>query len=344
MADISTKYLGLTLKNPLVVGSSGLTDTPEKVQELEKKGAGAVVLKSIFEEEIEHTYRDILREEMDTSGNMEALDYFDYQIRAETLDRFRNLVEESKEKVSIPVIASVNCSYSHEWVYFAQELESAGADALELNMFFLPSDLDRTREEREAAYFAIIDRVEEEISVPVSLKISHYFTDLGPMIKRLSETGIEGLVLFNRFWQPDFDIENLEIVPSRVLSTPDEISLPLRWIAIMAGRVDCDLAASTGVHDAEGLIKALLAGAQVAQAVSTFYMNGTDHIQVILDGLEDWMEEHEYLNLDHLRGLMSQAASADPAAYERVQFMRYFGQRFGPPGEGRPQALDEFTY
>ncbi len=344
MVDISTKYLGLDLKNPLVVGSSGLTDTPEKVKELEEKGAGAVVLKSIFEEEIEHQYRDVLREEADSSGNVEALDYFDYQIRAETLDRFRNLVRESKEKISIPVIASVNCTYSHEWAYFAKELESAGADALELNMFFLPSEFDRTREEQEAAYFGIIDGVKEEISVPVSLKISHYFTDLGPMIKRLSETGIVGLVLFNRFWQPDFDIENLEIVPSRVLSTPDEISLPLRWLAIMSGRVECDLVASTGVHDSEGLIKALLAGAQVAQAVSTFYLHGTDQIQVMLDGLEEWMEEHEYLNLDHFRGLMSQAASADPAAYERVQFMRYFGQRFGPSGHGRTQALDEFTY
>jgi dihydroorotate dehydrogenase (fumarate) len=277
------------------------------------------------------------------AGNQEALDYFDYQIRGELLDRYVALVRESKRRVVIPVMASVNCTYSYEWVTFARELQSAGADALELNMFFLPSDLARSREEAERAYFDIIARVQDEITIPVALKISPYFSDLGPMIQRLSHTGIAGLVLFNRFWSPDIDIENLRVVAGHVMSAPEEIALPLRWIALMAGRVDCDLAASTGVHDAAGLIKMLLAGATAVQMVSALYRHGPDHIQTVLADLERWMSAHHYVSLQQFKGMMIQSAVANPAAWERVQFMRTFGQRMQGPGHEPFQSLDGFT-
>ncbi|MBC7234225.1 MAG: dihydroorotate dehydrogenase-like protein [Chloroflexi bacterium] len=345
MADLATTYLGLKLRTPLIVGSSELTDSPAKVEELEKKGAGAVVLKSIFEEEIAHEYRAILREELKAGSSAEAVDYLDQALRAENLDRYKQLVADCKKRVDIPVIASVNCTYSHEWAYFAGELVNAGADALELNMFFSPSDLQRTREEAEAAYFRVVERVREQAScVPVALKVSSYFTDLGSMLLRLCQAGVTGLVLFNRFWAPDFDIDKLEIVPSRILSTPEELATPLRWIAIMSGRLSCDLAASTGIHDAAGLIKVLLAGAKAGQVVSTLYKNGTGHIQTILDGLTEWMEKHEFLTVEQFRGLMSQKVSANPAVYERVQFMRYYGGLFQGREGGVPGGMDALRY
>jgi len=327
MADLSTKYLGLTLKNPIIVGSCGLTNSVANIQDLENKGAAAVVLRSIFEEEIAFEFEDVLKQASPGSYNpeyFEYFDYFDYQIREKHLGEYTDLIKESKKSVSIPVIASVNCTYSHEWAFFAKELESAGADALELNMFFLPTDFNRSTKDKEQAYFDIIERVKNEVSIPIALKISYYFSNLGPMIQKLSNTGVSGLVLFNRFWSPDFDIDNLEIVPTNVLSTPAELAISLRWIAIMAERVNCDLAASTGVHDGKAVIKQLLAGADAVQVVSTLYKNGSSHIQKMLDELENWMTVQGYYGLDQFRGKMSQAKSSNPAAYQRVQFMKHF--------------------
>ncbi|MHB9032372.1 MAG: dihydroorotate dehydrogenase-like protein [Anaerolineae bacterium] len=344
MTDISTQFMGLQLRNPIIAGSSGLTNTAEGVERLAQNGAGAVVLKSIFEEEITVEYRELLRETLRQGGSAEAVDYLDYQIRAENLDNYKALIADSKKRVSIPVIASVNCTYSHEWTYFAREIAAAGADALELNMFFMPTDLRRTREEQERAYFDIISHVREQVQIPIALKISPYFTDLGPMIQRLSETGINGLVLFNRFWSPDFDIEKLRLVPGNLLSTPAESTLPLRWVAIMAGRAKCDLAASTGIHDVTGVIKQLLAGAQAVQVVSTLYRNGLQRLQQMVAGLNNWMEEHNYHEIQQFRGMMSQSASADPAAYERAQFMRYYGGIGGAGKSHTPgQALNGFN-
>ena len=325
MADLSTKYLGLSLKNPLIAGSSGLSRSSKGVKELEAAGAGAVVLKSIFEEEILFEYDDFLKEAQQKGVDLAQFDYYDHALKGDKIEAYTRLIKESKDSVSIPVIASVNCVYSHEWIYFAQQLEAAGADALELNMFFLPSDFERTTEQKEAAYFTIIDRVVKALNIPVSLKISYYFTNLGPMIQKLSATGIAGLVLFNRFYSPDFDIEKLEVVPSNVLSNPSDLALSLRWIAIMSQRVECDLAASTGVHDGVALVKQLLAGATVVQAVSTLYANGKERITAMLEILEEWMTRKGYARIDDFRGLMSQAKSSRPDAYERAQFMRYFG-------------------
>ena len=325
MADFSTHYLGLKLRNPLIAGSSGLTNSVKGVKEFEENGAGAVVLKSIFEEEIVFEYEDILKEAGGKGVDMDQFDYFDYQVKGEKLEKYTGLISECKKSVSIPVIASVNCLYSHEWTSFAKQLQDAGADALELNMFFLPSDFARTTEEKEKAYFQIIESIKKTVSIPIALKISYYFSNLGPMIQQLSETGIAGLVLFNRFYNPDFDIDKLEVVSSNVFSNPSDLHMSLRWIAIMAERVSCDLAASTGVHDGDALIKQILAGANAVQVVSSLYQNGKGQIKTMLDSLEDWMTGKGFSSLDDFRGKMSQAKSSNPAAYERVQFMRYFG-------------------
>jgi dihydroorotate dehydrogenase (fumarate) len=324
VSDLSTQYLGLTLRNPIVVGSCGLTSSVDGIRDLEQGGAAAVVLKSIFEEEIAFEYQEVLKQAA-PDFNIEHFDYYDYQIKEEKLNRHIQLVQESKKSVSIPIIASINCTYSHEWVFFARELESAGADALELNMFFLPSDLGRSSEETERVYFDIVEKVKRQVSIPIALKISYYFTNLGSMIQRLSNTGIAGLVLFNRFFSPDFDIEDLKIVRANVFSTPAELAIPLRWIAMMANRVNCDLAASTGIHDGQAVIKQILAGANAVQIVSALYKGGIGSIRTMLDELDRWMTHNGYYGLEQFRGKMSQAQSRDPAAYERFQFMRHFG-------------------
>jgi dihydroorotate dehydrogenase (fumarate) len=325
MVDLSTEYLGMKLKNPVIASSSGLTNSVKSIKELAENGAGAVVLKSIFEEEIAFEYEDILKEAESKGYNLDQFDYYDYKIKEDNLDKYTTLINESKKNVSIPVIASVSCVYSHEWLAFASQLEKAGADALELNMFFLPSDFERTSEEKEKAYFQIIEQVQKVVSLPIALKISYYFSNLGPMIQKLSNTGIAGLVLFNRFFSPDFDIDKFEVKSSNVFSAPSDLSISLRWIAIMAERVNCDLAASTGVHDGVALIKQLLAGADAVQVASTLYENGKGRIGEMLKTLEDWMEGKGYGSLSNFRGKMSQAKSSNPAAYERVQFMKYFG-------------------
>ena len=325
MFYLSTRYLGLKLKNPVIAGSSGLTNSVKSIQDLEESGAGAVVLKSIFEEEIAFEYEDILKEASEEGVNLDQFDYYDFHIKGEKLDKYTTLIEESKKSVSIPVIASINCVYSHEWTSFAKQLQTAGADALELNMFFLPSEFDRTSEEKEKAYFQIIEKVQKEVSIPIALKISYYFSNLGPMIQQLSETGIAGLVLFNRFYSPDFDIEKMEVVSSNVFSAPSDLPTSLRCIAIMAERVSCDLAASTGVHDGTALIKQILAGANAVQVASTLYKNGKGQIAEMLKTLDNWMGQKSFNNLADFRGKMSQAKSSNPAAYERLQFMKYFG-------------------
>jgi dihydroorotate dehydrogenase (fumarate) len=317
--------MGMTLKSPIIVGSSGLTRSADRIADLEKNGAGAVVLKSIFEEEIAFEYQDMLQQAAPGAYNFEHFDYYDYQIQEERLSRYITLIQESKRRVSMPLIASVNCMYSHEWTFFAERLQAAGADALELNMFFPPSDSARTSQEREQLYLDVVDKVTKRVSIPIALKISHYMDNLGAMIQRLSETGISALVLFNRFYSPDFDIESRKVTSANVLSAPGEYVLPLRWIALTAGRVDCDLVASTGIHDGETVIKQLLAGATAVQVVSALYKNGTEHLKTMVQDLQTWMIRNEYYALEQFRGEMSQAQSQDPAVYERFQFMKHFG-------------------
>ncbi len=328
MADLTTTYLGLKLKNPIIAASSGLTEHLKSIKELEKNGAAAIVLKSIFEEEITHEYEALVKE-ADTLGyNAEHMDYFDYQIREKNITRYIQLIKEAKAEVSIPIIASINCFSTHEWEYFALNCEKAGADALEINMFILPSDITIESNLVENKYVQIIEKVRNKINIPIALKISPYFSNLGTMIQKLSKSGIQGLVLFNRFFSPDFDIDKLELTSSFVFSNPDDIALSLRWVSIMSKRIDCDIVASTGIHDGEGVIKQILAGATAVQLASVLYKNGTTIINDMLITLEDWMDKKGYKNLDECRGLLSQSESTDPALYERVQFMRYFSGKF----------------
>ncbi len=324
MANLSTKYLGLNLRNPLIVGSCGLTSTVADIVALEKAGAGAVVLKSIFEEEILMEMEHEVSAAENDGYDAKAFDYYDYKIKDKNLSAYVKLIEETKAAVSIPVIASINCVSAHEWPYFAKKIEAAGADALELNIFALPTNFNKTSADNEQLYFEVAQKIKEHVSIPVSLKISPYSANLGPFIQKLSETGIAGLVLFNRFWSPDFDIDNFTLIASHVLSRGDELALSLRWIAIMSERVSCDLSASTGVHDASSAIKQILAGANAVQIVSALYKNGKEHLQTILDEMNVWMDKHEFESIDDFRGKMSQAKSEDPAMYERVQFMRFF--------------------
>lgn len=335
--DISTTYMGIPLKNPIIVGSSGLTATVEGVTRLAEMGAGAVVLKSLFQEEITLETDKAVEEARQSDGSVAWFDYngrqtpmefYGYKVKEDNLARYSQLITQCRENVSIPVIASINCaSDSLEWISFAKEVEKAGAQALELNMFFPPTRFGQTPQEKETLYFKVIAQILKTVTIPVALKISHYFTDLAPSIQRLSTSGIGGLVLFNRFFSPDIDITKLEVTPSHLFSTPAEMSLPLRWIAIMANKSSCDLVASTGVHDGESVVKQILAGAQAVQVVSTLYKNGIKHLPVMIDTLETWMGSKGIKTIEDFRGRLAQESTTDPSVYERAQFMKYFADK-----------------
>ncbi|MEA3477735.1 MAG: dihydroorotate dehydrogenase-like protein, partial [Bacteroidota bacterium] len=249
------------------------------------------------------------------------------RIRQENLDKYIKLITEAKSKVSIPVIGSINCTTSHEWSYFAKSLQKAGADALELNVFILPSKLELTSDYIEKTYFDIIQKVKKEVSIPIAIKMSFFFSNLAHVIEKLSKSGVAGIVLFNRFYSPDIDINKLEVLAANVLSTPSELSTSLRWIGIMANRIGCDLAASTGVHDGAGVIKQILAGADAVQVVSTLYNNGPEYLETMLNDIRSWMQDKKYDKINAFKGILSQEKYLDPALFERVQFMKYFSDR-----------------
>lgn len=328
MKDLSTEYLGLKLKNPIVAASSGLTGSVEGLLNMEKHGAGAVVIKSIFEEEIllqaELETKEAEQDPMIYSELSETLDYIDLHIKEEKLNDFLILISEAKKKLSIPVIASINCVSGEDWTHFTRKMEEAGADALELNIFLNPADFKN--KEFEKTYFKITQKVLETVEIPVSIKISKYFTRLGLSVKALSETGVAGIVMFNRFYTPDIDIDKIEITSAPMFSSPEEQYDTLRWIAIMSGKVDCDLAASTGIHTGEDVIKMLLAGASVAQVASTLYKKGPDQIGRILKKIEKWMTNKGFDSLEEFRGVLARKYGEDPAAFERMQFMKNFSE------------------
>lgn len=324
MIDLSTNYAGLQLTSPIIAASSGITDNVESIKEIEKYGGGAVVVKSIFEEEILMEAEKAITEKMVHHHLRETFDYIDHHIKGMRIDNYIRLISDAKKAVKIPVIASINCTSKYEWPYFVHRIQEAGADALELNMFILPSNPEISGRDNEEQYFEIIDNVRKVSKIPLTLKISFYFSSLAQMITRLSKTDISALVLFNRFYSPDFDLDNMKIIPSNVLSTPEEVSITLRWISIMSGRVYCDLAASTGVHNGKAAIKQIAAGAKAVQVASVLYKNGIPYIADMLDDIRKWMAEKKFDNLDAFRGIMSQKASDNPAAFERIHFMKYF--------------------
>jgi len=327
MPEITTNYMGLKLKNPIIASSSGLTDTLDKLIDLEKSGVGAVVVKSIFEEEIVmHTERTI--QKMSASGFIypETVEYFeyDYEEIEDPVQTYLKLIADAKKKLTIPVIASINCVSENGWDEFAHLVEKAGADALELNIFLLPSDPTRTAEDNEKIYYEAVKRVLAKVKIPVSIKIGPYASNLAALLEKLSKTGIAGLVLFNRSYNTDFDINTLEFTSASVLTAPSDIYHSLRWIALMSGKVKCSLAASTGVHDGAGMIKMLLAGANAVQVASTLYRNGNGQVAKMISELTTWMNAQGYKSIQEFSGKMSYTKTYNPAAFERIQFMQQY--------------------
>lgn len=325
MANLGTRYMGLELRNPIIVGSSGLTHSVENVKELERSGAGAVVLKSLFEEQIRYEINKTMNQaESRDSYYPEAQDYISNYSRLHHIDNYLKLIQDCKNAVSIPVMASINCVSAEEWTSFARRIEEAGADALELNVFVLPADPNFSGEQNEKVYFDIIDQVKKEVSIPIALKISYHFSGLAKTALKLSWAGAKGMVLFNRFYSPDINVDSMKVVPSNVFSTPEEISISLRWVAMLSDRLYCDIAASTGVHDGKGLVKQLLAGAKAVQIASTLYKNGFGRIGEMLHYLEHWMEQKGYQTTEEFIGKLSFKKAENPASWERVQFMKHF--------------------
>lgn len=316
--------MGIELKNPLIAGSSGLTNSVQNIKEIEEKGAGAVVLKSLFEEQIRFETSKAMGEDESSNIYPEAHDYISNYSRKHKVDEYLDLIKECKQAVSIPVIASINCYTADEWIAFARQIEDAGADALELNVFILPSDFEKEGADNEAVYFNILDQVKKKTRLPVALKISYYFSSLAKTTLKLSWAGADALVLFNRFFSPDIDTENMKVKASNVFSTPQELVISLRWVAMLSDRMHCDLAASTGIHDGKAAVKQLLAGAKALQVASTLYKNGFDQITRIIDELNEWLDENKYESVNDIIGKMSYKKTTNPAAYERAQFMKHF--------------------
>lgn len=322
--DLNTLYMGLQLRNPLIAASSTLTGSVEGIKELEKAGIAAVVLKSLFEEEILGEVGDVVSSGGGANIDSTSQDYIHYYVKQNSIAQYLTLIEKSKRETRIPVIASINCTSSGQWIEFAKKVQEAGADALEVNVFVLPSGLGPDAKDLEKLYFDVARRVSSSVTIPVALKLSPYFTNLASTFVGLSETGVKSLVLFNRFYNPDIDLSTLEITSSSVYSSPADISMPLRWIGILSGKVNCDLAATTGIHDGDGLIKVLLAGAQAVLIASTLYLNGSLQVRTMLSRLEAWMKGRGLQSIDAFRGMLAQGKIGDPSLYERAQFMKYF--------------------
>ncbi|MCD4690747.1 dihydroorotate dehydrogenase-like protein, partial [bacterium] len=292
MADLSTKLMGLDLKNPVIVASSGLTNSLERLKECEEAGAAAVVLKSIFEEEIVAEVDGIVAAAETPYAHAEAADYIRNYGQENAVRKFIELISDAKKELSIPVIASIHCASAGGWTDFAGRVEAAGADALELNIFVLPSDPERDGRDHEQIYFDVLAAVKKQVTIPVALKVGGRFSGLAHTAHALADGGADALVLFNRFARFDFDIEKMEMVPASYLSSPEEAFAPLRWIAILAGEISCDLVATTGVHDGRGVVKQLLAGASAVEICSVLYRHGVSSIGPILDEISSWMDAH----------------------------------------------------
>lgn len=324
MIDIKTQYAGLTLRNPLIVGSSGLTNNPERNKEFEKAGAGAIVLKSLFEEQIE-MQSDVLLQNTDYP---EAADYIRGYVKANQVNDYLDLIKKTKQVCTIPIIASINCYKADVWIDFARQIELAGADALEVNVFFMETDVMYNCEGMRDLYVNIVRKVKETVSIPVIIKISKMVGNIPALVNTLRVNGADGVVMFNRFYQPDIDINNMQIVSGNVFSNHSDLSDTIRWTAIISGKIpEISIASSTGVHDWEDVIKCLLAGASAVQMCSAVYTHGGEIISQVLTCMEEWMHQAHYQSVDQFRGKLNYNNIPDPALYERSQFMKYFSNR-----------------
>jgi len=324
MIDLTTTYLGLKLKNPLVASASPLSEKVQNVRKLEDAGIAAVVMYSLFEEQIIHESLEL--DHYLSSGeeiSNEVTSYYPqvgkYTLKAEA---YIEQLAKIKKAVKIPVIGSLNGVSTGGWISYARKIEEAGADAIELNLYYLPTNPELSSNELEATYVTLVHDICNSVNIPVAVKLSPFFTTIPNMAMRLATAGAKGLVLFNRFYQPDFDLENLEVVPNLILSTSQDLRLPLRWIAILYSHVQADLALTSGIHTAEDVLKATMAGASVTMMTSELLQKGIDRIPVILADIEKWMVDHEYKSIEQMKGSMSQQKVKEPAAFERANYMK----------------------
>jgi len=327
--DLTTTYLGLKLRTPLVPSASPLSEEIDNIKRMEDAGASAVVLYSLFEEQLRQERLELNRNlEQGTFSSPEALTYFpepeEYHLGPE--DYLKHIAG-AKKAVRIPIIASINASINNgtsvgDWTMFARLVQQAGADALELNIYYIPTNTNLSAGDLELTYINILKAVKSEVTIPVAVKLSPFFTNFANVAKRLNDAGANGLVLFNRFYQPDIDLETLEVKPNILLSTPMAMRVPLRWIAILYGRLQASLAATSGIHRAPDVLKMLMAGADVTMLCSTLLRHGIDHIKVIENDMVAWMQEHEYESVAQLKGSLSQKNCPAPSAFERAQYMR----------------------
>ncbi|HAK46954.1 MAG TPA: dihydroorotate oxidase [Spirochaeta sp.] len=321
MANLKTKYMGIELESPVIAASSGLTASVDKVKEFEQAGAGAVVLKSLFEEQILYDSNK-MTEDYNSEVHADALDFFNGMSSSFFLDEYLTLVENCKKAVNIPVIASVNCVSDGAWLKYAKRFENVGADALELNAFTMPVNKKMSSEDYEKTYYRLAEGIKKAVNIPVALKLSPHFTSLARVLENFADIGIEGLVLFNRFYRPDIDIKKVKMSHAPILSAAEEMSLTLQWIALLSGEIECDFAATTGVHDSEGVIKQLLAGAKAVQICSAVYKNGSSVFAKMNNEIADWMREKGFFSIADFNGKLCQEESENPEVYERTQYMK----------------------
>lgn len=323
--DLTTNYLGMELRSPLVMSASPLSESVDNIKLAEDSGAGAVVLYSLFEEQIEYEQEALFHYmNYGTESFPEALSYLPEQNEYHTgPEGYLEIIANAKKSVDIPIIASINGSSIGGWTKFAKQMTEAGADAIELNIYYIPADINLTGPDVEKTYVDILKSVRDAVDVPVAVKLSPFFSNMAHMAKRLHENGANGLTLFNRFYQPDIDLENLEVKPNVLLSTPQALRLPLRWIAILYGRLgDTSLAATSGIHNAQDVLKVMMVGANVAMMASALLRHGVGHLATVDRELREWMTENEYESIKQMQGSMSQLKSSNPAAFERAQYMR----------------------
>ncbi|MBN1276658.1 MAG: dihydroorotate dehydrogenase-like protein [Bacteroidales bacterium] len=321
MEKLTTKYLGLTLRSPLIVSSSRLTSTLGHLKEAEDNGAGAVVLKSLFEEQINYYVHSVSSQ----SDYPEADDYVSNYIHSNSVDNYLEMIRQAKKNLSIPVIPSINCYTAKGWTGFARNIAEAGADALEINVFFLPVDRKLTSAESEKLYFELIENIKKTVKIPVALKIGFRFSNILYMIDQFYNRGVNGVVMFNRFYEPDIDIDKLEIIPASVLSQEIERRYVLRWIGMTsAQKLKIDISASTGVHSGQDAVKYILAGANSVQVCSALYNKGIGYLKTMNQQIAGWMESKGLGSIDDFRGKLNYANYDKPRAFERTQFMKYF--------------------
>ena len=333
MANLKTKYLGLDLKNPFIASASSLSKKLTNIKRMEDAGIASIVLYSLFEEEITHESLALdYFLSRGTESFAEALSYFpDLGNYNKGPEEYLGLISRAKESVQIPIIASLNGISSGGWIDYAKLIEQAGADALELNLYYVSTNLDVTGVELEKAYFELVENIRKEIKIPIAVKLSPFFTSFSSIAAGLVGAGANGLVLFNRFYQPDINIEDMQVEPTLELSTSSDLLLPLRWTAILYKKVNADLALTSGVHSGEAIVKALMAGASVVMSASELVKNGIDRAKSLLQELTNWMDMHEYESVDSLRGVLSQRSVAQPSSFERANYMKaltLFDNRF----------------